>query len=696
MNKYSSYTPDEMENLLSGYLIDSWSYSKVSTFARNEKQFEKSFVYMEPDKRSVSSIAGNAYHEALKTFFLGFGAGAEKPDLVELTDVAYGYIDNEVENHMWRLTDSMPTVDQAREKCLTIVNALLQNFCAEYRLYTDNIAEVLSVEVKDSAFVVCNGVDIPLPLHYIADLIVRTKDGKTVIIDHKSKSAYTSDDEVALVHGQQGISYVLGYEQSVDDGSRHVDEVWFIENKYSKNKNGSEQLRLHRFVMDEDSRRLHEFYLYQPLRRMLQAVADPDYIYTINPSDNLADMAELYDFSARTLIAEVDDFPNIPDSKKPLIEKRQRKIKDSSITMISPRVIRQFRKNAAAFITFDYSHSNMTNREKIEHKFRTFGKQVQVTHEIEGFSCNTYLCEVAAGIPIDSLRSYSKDIAYALDVPSVRIAQNLTVYEGKSYLSIEVSKKRTETLLWDKSLLHGHSIPLGLNNFKDTVVWDLDNHSTPHMLVCGATGSGKSVMLRSTIAYAMECGIRIIVFDPKYEFQNLSDKCEVISSIADIEMRMKQLVDEMQGRKGRPGPLTLIVFDEFADAVSSARSGKELDIKEQQVVGAYSNGTPKIQLVTVGRDNSLEENLRMLLQKGRSLGYRILAATQRASAKVITGDAKVNFPCLCCFRVPKAVDSKVVIDEDGAQALAGGGDGLFKSPEYMDSLVRFQGFFFNE
>ena len=88
MNKYRGYTPDEMDNLLSGYLIDSWSYSKVNTFARNEKQFEKNFVYLEPDKRSISSIAGNAYHEALKVFFLGFNEGATKPDLVELSQVA--------------------------------------------------------------------------------------------------------------------------------------------------------------------------------------------------------------------------------------------------------------------------------------------------------------------------------------------------------------------------------------------------------------------------------------------------------------------------------------------------------------------------------------------------------------------------------------------------------------------------------
>ena len=694
MNKYNGYTPDELQNMLSGYLIESWSYSKVNTFARNEKQFEKSYVYLEPDKRSVTSIAGNAYHEALKSFFEQFNDGEKTPGLVALTQAAYDYIDNEVGDNDWRLTDSLPTVDQAKEKCITVTTALLENFCAEYAIYTQHIGEVLSVEEKDAAFVVCNGVDIPLPLHYIADLVIRTKDGKTVIIDHKSKGQYTSDDEVALVHGQQAMTYVLGYEQSVDDGSRRVDEVWFIENKYSKNRNKSEQLRLHRFVMDEDSRKLYEFYLYQPLRRMLEAVSDPDYIYTINTADNLADKAELYEFSARTLIAEVDDFPNIPDSKRPLIEKRQRKIKDSSIAVISPRVIRSFRKSAASFITFDYSHSNMTNKEKIEHKFRTFGKQVQVTHEIEGYSCNTYLCEVAAGIAIDSLKTYAKDIAYALDVPSVRIAHDLVVYEGRSFLSIEVSKKRTETLEWDASLLEGHKIPLGKDNFKSVVTWDMDNHSTPHMLVCGATGSGKSVLIRSTIAYAMLADMRVIIMDPKYEFTALSDKCEVWNDIADIERRMKELVEEMQGLKGSFGGMTLIVFDEFADAVSSARSGKELDIKQEVIVGEYKDGRPKKAWEVVGREKSLEENLKMLLQKGRSLGYRIVAATQRASAKVITGDAKVNFPCVCCFRVPKALDSKVVIDEEGAQALAGGGDGLYKSPEYMDRLVRFQGFFY--
>jgi S-DNA-T family DNA segregation ATPase FtsK/SpoIIIE len=115
-------------------------------------------------------------------------------------------------------------------------------------------------------------------------------------------------------------------------------------------------------------------------------------------------------------------------------------------------------------------------------------------------------------------------------------------------------------------------------------------------------------------------------------------------------------------------------------------------VYEMATVGIYKNGMPKMKREKVGEIKALEENLRILLQKGRSTGYRIMAATQRASVKVITGDAKVNFPVLICFRVPKEADSRVVLDESGAESLAGRGDGLIKSPEYK-STVRFQAFY---
>lgn len=672
MNQYGRFTKEQLEEHFSYYLMDSWSYSKVACFARNEKAFEKEYIYCERGRRSATSVAGNAYHKALECYFASFGSEFPAPMLIDLLEVAYKYI-NEVPANDWKLQKTTPTVEKANEEATKKVTAALQNFLTEISVYVDEIAEVLGIEERFEEWVVVNGVDIPLPCHAEIDLVVRLKDGRTVIIDHKMKSAYSDEKEVALVHGKQAVTYVVCYE-SKHEGET-VDEVWFFENKISQNKDGSPQIRKHCLVMDKDSRRLYEALLYEPMRRMIEAVSDPDYVYTVNDSDNLTDKAELYEFWTRTLIAEVEDF-NVPEGKRSLIAQRQRKIKDSSLATIDPRVITSFRKNAASFITFDYSMTDMTKPEIIEHVLRTFGMLVKVAHEVSGFSSDTFLLECGAGVKITNIYKYRLDIASALNVPTVRISNTLIQHDGKAYLAIEVSKKRTEDVLWHEYFLKGRQIPIGLDNFRNTIVWDLDNHSTPHMLVCGATGSGKSVMLRSTIEYAIAAGIDdIIVIDPKDEFWDLAERgvAHVCNDIEDIEGTMAHEVVVMQGRAKQRGikhPIRLMVVDEFADAIAQARSGKAL-----------------------GDDKSLEENIRILAQKGRSLGYRIICATQRASTKIITGDTKVNFPVQVCFRVPKAVDSTVVIDEEGAESLAGLGDGLMRSPEYLDT-VRFQGFYY--
>lgn len=674
MNKYAQYSEEKLEELFSNYLIDSWSYSGVSTFARNEKAFEMAYIYREKEKRSVSSVAGNAYHEALRQYFSAIMTiqSTDEPSVVDIYQVAFNYIDS-VAPATWRLSDKTNTVEAASIAATQRANKLLANFVAEQKIYTDPIAQVLGVEDKLTSWVTINGVDIPLPLHAVIDLVVRTKDGKVVIIDHKSKDKLTPPDEVALVHGQQAVTYVNAWEAEHPD--MPVDEVWFIENKSTENKDKSPQLVNHKITIDRDTRRLYEALLYEPLRRMLEACSDPDYIFTINKDDNFVDRATLYDFWARTQISEIEDWPDIPAAKKDLLAKRQRKIKDSGIGAISPRIISEFRKNASQFIAFDYSRTNMTPSEKIEHILRTYGIKVQVAHVIEGFSCDTYLCDMAPGTTTTSIFQHHMDIAYALDVPKVRVDGVLVMHEGKSYIGIEVNKKRTETLLWDAKYLDGYKLPLGQDNFRRTVYWDLENHSTPHMLVCGSTGSGKSVLLKTIIKDAVASKVdEVIILDPKYEFLDAPKSVEVINEIPDIEMKMEELVREMNDRiRERRRKLTLVVFDEFADANDQARTPKMLAPEEK----------------------TLQDNFKMLLQKGRSCGFRFVAATQRADTKTINGTIKVNFPVLCCFRVPKGVDSKVVLDTEGAETLAGYGDGLLRSPEYQDHLVRFQGFYVN-
>ena len=675
MNKYTTYTPEQLEELFSNYLIDSWSYSGVTTFARNEKAFEMTYIYREKEKRSVSSVSGNAYHEALKQYFLAMMNVQDNIDVpvVDLYQTAFDYIDA-VQPGSWRLSDKFNTVEAASLAATARVNKLLSNFAAEVSVYSENISQVLEVEGKHISWVVVNGVDIPLPLHAILDLVVRTKDNKVVIIDHKSKDKLTPPDEVALVHGQQAVTYAKAWE--ADHPEDEVAEVWFIENKSTENKDKSPQLVKHIITLDRDSRRLYEALLYEPLRRMLEACSDPDYIFTINKDDNFVDKATIYDFWARTQISEIEDWPDIPVEKRELLEKRQRKIKDSSIGCISPKIISEFRKNASQFIAFDYSKTNMTQSEKIEHILRTFGVKVQVAHVIEGFSCDTYLCELAPGTEVLAVFRHALDIAYALDVPKVRVDGVLVMYEGKSYVGIEVNKKRTETLLWDKSFVEGHKLPIGQDNFRRTIYWDLDNHATPHMLACGSTGSGKSVLLRTLIQDAVTAKVEeIIILDPKYDFIiDAPEEATVLCEIPEIEAKMAELVEEMNNRiRERRKKLTLVVFDEFADANDQARTPKELALGEK----------------------TLQENFKMLLQKGRSCGFRFVAATQRADTKTINGTIKVNFPVLCCFRVPKGLDSKVVLDTEGAETLAGYGDGLLRSPEYQDHLVRFQGFYYN-
>lgn len=690
MSIYKTYSEDEMDNLLSQFLISNWSYSKLSQFARNEKAFEMIHIYGQYSKSSATTIAGQAYHYALDRYFNAKMRG-EDFDIVSLEMLAFKFIE-EVQAYKWKVQKTTPTVEECKQKALKVTTALIKNFFSEIGTYLDDIEQVLYVEIYCEEFLTINGVDIPMPCKAKIDLVVKTKAGKIAIIDHKSKAAFSDEQALRLSIGVQAITYSSCYEAMFGE---EVNEVWFIENKYSQNKGGTPQLAPFKIELSDDVKRLYEALLYEPLKRMLEAVNNPDYVYLINESDTLQDKAEIYDFWAKTMIAEVDDF-NVDPKKKDLVKKRLRKIRDASIASINPKVIKNFRQNAASFIQYDLSNSDMTAQQKIEHVLKVRGAIVSVAHMFNGYSSDTYLLEASAGVKLSSIASYRLDIANALNVSNVRIPKELTVYEGKAYLPVDFSKERDRDLFFEPADLVGMKLPLGKDNYGNVITWDLDNHTTPNTLICGSAGSGKSVCIKSTLEYAILAGVNdIVILDPKFEFTDYSLKkgIKVYNEILDIENEMIRLVAEMQQKiKSKNTSKTLVIFDEFADAVSQSRSGTKLNVYDDVVTGHYANGMPKMKTQVVDTIKPLEENLRMLLQKGRSSGYRVLAGTQRASVKVITGDAKVNFANLISFRVPKAADSMVVLDEAGAEALSGRGDGLMKSPEHKD-IVRFQAYY---
>lgn len=668
-NQYQQLPADQMEDLMSTFLLDSWSYSKVSTFARNEKAFEMQYIYGLFSKMSPTSIAGNAYHTALQYYFTTLKEQGVMLPLPELEASALQYIDG-IPANKWRTGKTLPTVEEAIAKCQKTVVALLKNFYGEKALYEEEVAEILFVELKSEAWVTINGVDIPIPVHFVIDLGLRLKSGEVVIVDHKSRSAFTEEDEAVLSIGVQAMTYVVGYEAI---SGLQVAEVWFIENKYSQNKDKSPQLAKIPVKINPDSRRLYEALLYEPVKRMIAAIRDPDYVYLINESDNFVDKAELYEFWCRTMLAEftVDDF-NISDHKKELIAKRLRKIRDSGTIPINPGIIRHFRENATQFIPYDLSMTNLTPEQKIEHTLKTFGKSTRVAHTFAGYSSNTYLLEVGAGVKVSEIFRYRLDIANALNVANVRISPELVPYEDRAYLAIEMAKKAEKILDFDPRDRQGWKIALGKDNYGNTVFWDMDNPATPHALLCGQTGSGKSVEIFNIIDQVIDAGpSKLVILDPKFEFEDYrGGNIEVMNTIDEIEWMMYKLTQKMAELvEWRKKERIVVIFDEFAEAFLNSRKGKELE-----------------------GEKSLEENLRKLAQMGRSVGIRILIATQRASAKIITGDTKVNFPVQICFRVNKEADSRVVLDEAGAEALAGKGDGLIKSPDYPGT-VRFQAYY---
>lgn len=688
-HKYKDLTPEQYEEHFSNFLINSWSHSKVSTFSRHEAAFEMQYIFGLYSKSGPAAIAGNAYHEAAKYFFAQMKDGIAI-DLVDLETASFDYLET-VPPNRYKIGKTNPTIEACAETALSISNKLLMNFFGERSVYLDEIAEILDVEVYFDVWLTINGVDIPLPCHGMIDLVFRRKDGKVVVCDHKSKDKYTDDKTARLAIGPQAITYAKAYEEKT---GIKVDEVLFIENKHSKNSDGTPQLRPYPVPLDHNTRKLYEALLYDSLRRMIQAVQDPNYVYMINLADNYVDMAEVLDFWCRVQICEIEDF-NVLESKKELVAKRLKKSRDASIEMIPPEVIRKFKENAAQFIQYDYTATKMTPQEKIIHKLQHFGVKAEIAHKFEGYSSDTFLIKVSAEVKIGSVYKYRLDIASALDVENVRMSPALVRHEGKSYLAVEIPKERNGVLLYNEDDQSGMRIPLGKDNYGKVVFWDAKNPSTPHVLVCGSSGSGKTELLKNTIRFAKKAGFsQIVVFDTKYTFNSFSDKnVVVLNEVSEIERMADMLVKHMNKNVAQgKTEWILILFDEFADAYDQARSGADLKIYEEVVVGNYANGSPKYQQKCTGEIKSLQDNMRMLLQKGRSSGIRIMQATQRASAKIIDGDAKVNFPVQICLKVPKEVDSKVVLDEPGAESLRGNGDALIKSPEYSD-VVRFQSYY---
>jgi len=228
---------------------------------------------------------------------------------------------------------------------------------------------------------------------------------------------------------------------------------------------------------------------------------------------------------------------------------------------------------------------------------------------------------------------------------------------------------------------------LGRDTTGAVMVYDLVDMI--HTLICGATKSGKSVMLRSIISLLLtQDNVRLVLIDPKMvEFKHFEHSSklatDVITSPTDAVLALNSLVDVMESR-----------YETLARA-------KAVNIERYHDMG-HEDEMPYIVVICdeladlmISSGKAVEEATSRLAAKARAVGIYLIFSTQRASADVVTGNIKVNFSTRICFRVPTSTDSRVVLDQVGGNKLKGCGDGLLAT--HLESrLIRFQGAFISE
>ena len=692
LNNYSKLSPEKLEEHLSNYLIEHWSISALRTFIRNEKEFERRYIFKQRDqKMGEAALVGVAYHETLDAVFNHYKETKEKMSIDEMMIIGHDAIEM-FEASKYKLGASNESIEEMKQSIVKKFNFAITNFAKEFDGYVSNIEEVVDVERMFKQFVVTNGYEVPLPLVGVPDLIYVNKFGELSIIDHKTKGAYTKEENIDMTYAGQSLAYTLLVEAELASGSydklierfpgvaEGVKNFSFYENKITENKDRSQQIREIKINL-KDSRPLYETILHEQLLRLIRAVNDPDYIYLVNPDDNFVEGSEMIDFWVQTHLEDLSQFQNMSEAVKLKLAGRKGAIQNSALRALPKHVIDEFKTHTRQFLTFT-NMDNLTPAQRIEHRLKSLRNPifVRVDKVIDGFSNDLYLLEVDAGTQIKQIFNYRLDIANALGKESVRMRQNLIIQDGKSYVGVEANRDDQRALYLDEIVLTKGSwkVPLGKDNFGNIVSWDLDNPSTPHLLGGGASGSGKSVAIRSMI-YAIKAqqgaNADITILDPKREFGDI-EGAVVIQDTNEMEEFIDSLVDEMNR-----------IFKDTANLSSTEREQRARNKKRIVIIDELNDV-----LTMTSTDPSwnpdtkrtFKNNNLLLVQKARSAGFHFAEFSQRLTSKAMDGNAKVNFPCRLCLAMPSVVDSRVILDQEGAENLKGRGDGLFISPEYRE------------
>jgi S-DNA-T family DNA segregation ATPase FtsK/SpoIIIE len=349
----------------------------------------------------------------------------------------------------------------------------------------------------------------------------------------------------------------------------------------------------------------------------------------------------------------------------------------------------------------------------LEKTFKDFGFNIRVVEIETGPVIAQFEVELEAGLRLSKITGLSEDLAIALRVPSVRIVAPIP---GKNTVGIEVPNENRQLVRLREVIEETNGkarrmkIPvyLGKDVAGNPLVVDLT--TLPHLLIAGRTGTGKSVCLNSIIvSMLMTRGpdeVRMLMIDPKMVelsgYRKLPHLMHpVVTDMRKAEAILAWAVNKMEERYqllSRAGVRHLSVFNQLGDDELRDRVRPESEDEWRQI----PRHLPYIVIVadeladlmmTSGKD--VEQHIIRLAQKSRAVGIHLILATQKPTVDVITGLIKSNLPARIAFQVASRTDSRVVLDEMGADKLLGNGDMLYLSPG-TSTMLRGQGTFLSD
>src|SRR6476659_1886066 len=352
-----------------------------------------------------------------------------------------------------------------------------------------------------------------------------------------------------------------------------------------------------------------------------------------------------------------------------------------------------------------------------------FGIAVAPGDITKGPTITRYEVYPAKGVRVDKIVSLERDLARATSAERINI---LAPIPGKDTVGIELANTRKVTVKlrelfqstdWDTAKEHA-KIPLALGKdvYGKTIIADLAQ--MPHLLVAGTTGSGKSVCINALIASMLfrftPEEMRLVIIDPKMvemqAYQSLPHLAfPIVTDPKKVLLALRWLIDEMERRYrmfARVGVRNIVGFN--ARPKKSVAAGVDRAGEDESAAGQLGSPPPategevpdRIPYVVVIVDEladlmqtapaDVETAIARITQMARAAGMHVIVATQTPRADVITGVIKANIPSRIAFQVASKIDSRVILDENGAERLLGQGDMLYLPPS-ASRLIRAQG-----